>query len=163
MARRPVAATRRPSLPWARMAEPSSPSNGAAARRPSIPTPLVVASMVVAVVAVSGLLFLLYTRTTGPGEVLRDFFEQVEAGDCATTYGMLDPSLRIEPGTWCDNLPALSEQVDSRFAVQRVVLERDVALVRVRNPDGTRAVWRLRRLDGSWRVLGPLTGVEFLV
>jgi hypothetical protein len=119
--------------------------------------------MAVAVFAVSGLLFLLYTRTTGPGEVLRDFFEQVEAGDCAATYGMLDPSLRIDPETWCENLRALSERVDSRFAVQRVVLEDQIALVRVRNPDGSRAAWRLRRIDRSWRVLGPLTGVEFPV
>jgi hypothetical protein len=119
--------------------------------------------MVVAVVAVSGLLFILYTRTTGPGEVLREFMERVEAGDCRATYAMLDPSLQIDPETWCENLVPLAEQVDSRFAVQRVVLERDIALVRVRNPDGTRAAWRLRRIDRSWRVLDPLTGVEFLV
>jgi hypothetical protein len=119
--------------------------------------------MAVAVVAVSGLLFLLYTRTTGPGEVLREFLEQVEAGDCQSTYELLDPSLRIDPETWCENLRVLSEQVDSRFAVQRVVLEEQIAFVRVRNPDGTGAVWRLRRVDRSWRVLRPLTGVEFLV
>jgi hypothetical protein len=145
------------------MAEPPSGPNGGAARRPSIPTALVVASMAVAVVAVSGLLFLLYTRTTGPGEVLRDFLEQVEAGDCQRSHEMLDPSVRIDPQTWCESLPALADQVDSRFAVQRVVLEGEVALVRLRNPDGTRAVWRLQRVDRSWRVLGPLTGVEFLV
>ena len=145
------------------MAEPPTRPNGAAAWRPTLPTALVVASMVVAVVAVSGLLFILYTRTTGPGEVLREFMERVEAGDCRATYAMLDPSLQIDPETWCENLVPLAEQVDSRFAVQRVVLERDIALVRVRNPDGTRAAWRLRRIDRSWRVLDPLTGVEFLV
>lgn len=145
------------------MAEPPTRPNGAAAWRPSLPTALVIASMVVAVLAVSGLLFLLYTRTTGPGQVLREFIEQVEAGDCQGTFGMLDPSLRIDPGTWCEDLGDLAAQVDSRFAVQQVVLEEDIALVGVRNPDGTEAVWRLRRDDRSWRVLGPLTGVEFLV
>lgn len=119
--------------------------------------------MAVAVVAVSGLLFLLYTRTTGPGEVLRDFLERVEAGDCHSSYEMLDASVRIDPQTWCDGLAVLAEQVDSQFAVQRVVLEGEIALVRVRNPDGTRAVWRLRRVDRSWRVLDPLTGVQFVV
>lgn len=145
------------------MAEPPSPSNGAAGGRPSLPTALIVGSMAVALVAVSGLLFLLYTRTTGPGEILREFIEGVEARDCQASYALLDPSLRIDPEAWCENLGELARQVDSRFAIQRVVLEEDIALVRVRNPDGTRAVWRLRRADRSWRVLDPLTGVEFLV
>jgi hypothetical protein len=145
------------------MAEHPTRPNGAAAWRPTLPTALVVAAMVVAVVAVSGLLFLLYTRTTGPGQVLREFIQQVEAGDCQGTHGMLDPSLRVDPETWCENLGDLAAQVDSGFAVQQVVLEEGIALVRVRNPDGTEAAWRLSRDDRSWRVLGPLTGVEFLV
>lgn len=145
------------------MAEPPTRPNGAAAWRPSLPTAIVVTSVVVALVAVSGLLYLLYTRTTGPGQVLREFIEQVEASDCAGSYALLDPSLRIDPDTWCENIRDLATQVDSRFSVRRVLLEHDVALVRVTNPDGTRAVWRLSREDRSWRVLGPLTGVEFLV
>jgi hypothetical protein len=121
----------------------------------------VVTSVVVALVAVSGLLYLLYTRTTGPGQVLREFIEQVEASDCAGSYALLDPSLRIEPDTWCGKLGDLAAQVDPRFAVRRVLLEDDVALVRVANQDGTRAAWRLRRDGRSWRVLRPLRGVEF--
>lgn len=145
------------------MEQPASPPNGPATRRPTLPPTLIVVSMVVALVAVTGLLYLLYTRTTGPGEVLRDFMEAVEVGDCQVTYGMLDPSLQIDPDTWCEHLGELGDQVDSQFAVRRVVLEEDVAAVRIRNPDGTRAVWRLRRDGRSWRVLGPVTGVEFLV
>jgi hypothetical protein len=119
--------------------------------------------MAVALVAVAGLLFLLYTRTTGPGEVLRDFIELVEAGDCQGSHELLDPSVRIDPETWCEHLRELGDQVDARFAVREVVLEGEVADVMVRNPDGTEAVWRLQREDRSWRVVAPLTGVEFLV
>jgi hypothetical protein len=143
------------------MAEPPTRPNGAAAWRPSLPTAIVVTSVVVALVAVSGLLYLLYTRTTGPGQVLREFIEHVEASDCAGSYALLDASLRIDPDTWCENLNDLAAQVDSGFGVRRVLLEEDVALVRVANPDGTRAAWRLSRDDRSWRVLGPLSGVEF--
>jgi hypothetical protein len=149
-----------PRLPWRRMEEPPSPPNGAAAWRPALPTTLIVVSMVVALVAVTALLYLLYTRTTGPGQVLRDFIEQVEAGDCEGSYERLDPSLQIDPETWCERLSELGEQVDARFAVRRVVLEENVAVVSVRNPDGTEAVWRLRRDGRSWRVLEPVTGVE---
>jgi hypothetical protein len=145
------------------MAEPPTRPNGAAAWRPSLPTAIVVTSVVVALVAVSGLLYLLYTRTTGPGQILREFIEQVEANDCPASYALLDPSQRIDPDTWCENLQDLASQVDSRFSIRRVLLEGDVAFVRVANPDGTRAVWRLRREGRSWRVLDPLTGVEFLV
>lgn len=145
------------------MAEPPTRPNGAAAWRPTLPTAIVVLSVAVALVAVSGLLYLLYTRTTGPGQVLRSFIEEVEAGDCRGSYALLDPSLRIDPDTWCENLPDLGAQVDSRFGVLRVLLEKDVALVRVRDSDGARAVWQLGRHGRSWRVLGPLTGVEFPV
>jgi hypothetical protein len=123
----------------------------------------VVTSVVVALVAVSGLLYLLYTRTTGPGQVLQEFIERIEAGDCARSYALLDPSLRIDPDAWCDHLKDLATQVDPRFSVQRVLLEGDVASVRVRNPDGTRAAWRLRGDGRSWRVLEPPPGVEFPV
>ena len=122
-----------------------------------------VTSVVVALVSVSGLLYLLYTRTTGPGQVLREFIEEVEAGDCPGSYALLDPAQRIDPDTWCENIQDLAGQVDSRFSIRRVLLEGDVALVRVANPDGTRAVWRLSRDGRSWQVLDPVTGVEFLV
>jgi hypothetical protein len=142
------------------MAEPPTRPNGAAAWRPTLPTAIVVASVVVALVAVSGLLYLLYTRTTGPGQVLREFIEQVEAGDCAGSYGLLDPSLRMDPDTWCAQLETLARQVDPGFQVRRAVLEGEVAVVRIANPDGARQSWELRRAARSWRIFRVTRGVE---
>lgn len=141
------------------MAEPPTRPNGAAAWRPSLPTAIVVTSVVVALVAVSGLLYLLYTRTIGPGQVLHEFIEKVEASDCAGTYALLDPSLRVQPDRWCTQLEAVARQVDPGFQVRRVVLEGEVALVRVANPDGARQTWELKRADRSWRVLRAPRGV----
>lgn len=145
------------------MDESRSSPNGGAAWRPSLPKALVVASMVVALVAVAGLLYLLFTPTTGPDEVLREFIQRIEVGDCQGSHEMLDPSIRIDLPTWCEHLSELIDQVDARFSVREVVFEEDLADVRLTNPDGTEAVWRLHRDERSWGVIGPLTGVEFLV
>jgi hypothetical protein len=141
------------------MAEPPTRPNGAAAWRPTLPTTIVVTSVVVALVAVSGLLYLLYTRTTGPGQVLREFIEQVEAGDCPGSYALLDPSLRVEPDRWCAQLEAMAGRLDPGFQVRRVILEGEVALVHITNPDGTRQTWKLRRADRSWRIFRAPKGL----
>jgi hypothetical protein len=120
----------------------------------------VVISVAVALVAVSGLLYLLYTRTVGPGQALRDFIEKVEATDCTGTYALLDPSLRVEPDRWCAQLEPMARQVDPAFEVRRVVLEGGVAVVRIVNPDGERQTWRLKRADRSWRILRVTRGLQ---
>jgi hypothetical protein len=141
------------------MAEPPTRPNGAAAWRPSLPTAIVVTSVVVALVAVSGLLYLLYTRTTGPGQVLREFIEQVEAADCAGSYALLDPSLRVEPDRWCAQLETMAREVDPGFQVRRVILEGGVASVHIANPDGARQTWELKRADRSWRIFRVTRGL----
>jgi hypothetical protein len=71
------------------MADTPSEPNGALRWRPAVPTAVVAVSVVIAVGAVSGLLFLLYNRTRGPGEVLREFARGVDARDCAASYRLL--------------------------------------------------------------------------
>ena len=134
--------------------------NGAPRRRPGIPTGLVVASVIIAVLAVSGLLLLLYRETRGPGEILREFAQAVDDGDCAGSYELLDGSVRagLDEATWCEEvLAAVDGQIDADFDLEQAVLQGDEAEVHVAGVEVT--VWRLRRFgERSWRVLGPEGG-----
>lgn len=137
------------------MSETPSQPNGAVRWRPAVPTVVVAISLVVAVGAVSGLLFLLYNRTRGPGEILREFARRVDAGDCSGSYRLLDASVTedVDEGRWCEELERLDAVLDSDFDLQQATLRGDVAVVRVEGPP-VRA-WRLARHGNSWRVLVP--------
>jgi hypothetical protein len=117
---------------------------------------LVVAAILVAVGAVTGLILLLYQETRGPGEILREFARAVDTGDCGGSYGLLDETVhaRIAEDEWCDRLPVVDREIDADFDLEQAVLQGDRAVVHVSGvPTDT---WTLARFgDRSWRVLGP--------
>jgi hypothetical protein len=137
-----------------------SDDNGYRRGRPGVPTGLVVASVIIALLAVSGLILLLYEETRGPGEVLRQFARAVDDRDCGSSYDLLDASVRsgLDGSTWCEQvLPAVDGQIDADFDLDRAVLQGNEAEVHVSGVEVE--VWRLRRFgERSWRVLGPEAG-----
>lgn len=137
------------------MSETPAQPNGAVRWRPAVPTVVVATSLVVAVGAVSGLLFLLYNRTRGPGEILREFARRVDAGDCAGSYRLLDSSTagEIDEATWCEGLDRVDRAIDADFDLRQATLRGDVAVVQVEGPEVPD--WRLSRHGNSWRVLVP--------
>lgn len=140
------------------MTEPSKQS-GYRRERPRLPTGLVAASVAIALLAVSGLIYLLYQETRGPGEILRRFAQSVDEGDCEGSYDLLDASVQanLDDAAWCRLLPTVDGQIDQDFDLDQAVLEEDEARVEVSGVETT--VWHLRRFgDRSWRVLGPDQG-----
>jgi hypothetical protein len=135
------------------------PENGYRRGRPGLPTGIVIAAVVIALVAVSLLLLLLYRETRGPGEILREFARAVDDGDCTGSYELLDAGVQAEIGedVWCSGLAAVDGSIDADFALERAVLEGDQAEVHVSGVPVE--AWRLRRYgERSWRVLGPEGG-----
>lgn len=137
------------------MTETPSAPNGALRWRPAVPTALVVISVIVAVGAVSGLLYLLYNRTRGPGEVLREFARHVDQGDCEGSYRLLAASEAeaISEETWCQEIDRVDRAIDADFDLEQAVLQGDVATVRVSGTGIDR--WNLERHGNTWRVLIP--------
>jgi hypothetical protein len=138
------------------------PPDGYPRGRPGLPTGIVIAAVVIALVAVSLLLLLLYRETRGPGEILREFARAVDEGDCAGSYELLDAGVQAGTGedAWCTMLPTVDDSIDADFALERAVLEGDQAEVHVSGVPAE--VWRLRRFgERSWRVLGPEAGYPF--
>lgn len=140
-----------------------SEENGQPRWRPVVPTTLVVVSAVVALVAVSALIFVLFQQTVGPGEVLRDFAETLAREDCPASYDMLDASVRrsMTEDEWCDEVPALAGKLSPDFEIDRVVLAGGDARVEVSGPATTTGAWFLRRDERSWAVLGGGDAIEF--
>jgi hypothetical protein len=138
----------------------SPDENGDQRGRARLPTGVVVASVILALLAVSGLLLLLYRETRGPGEILRQFAEAVDDGDCQGSYELLDGRARaaVDETQWCNEvLPTVDEQIDADFDLEQAVLQGDQAEVHVTGVPVT--VWRLQRFgERSWRVLGPGDG-----
>lgn len=133
--------------------------NGFRPERPRLPTGLVAGAVVVALLTVSGLIFLLYRETRGPGEILRRFAQAVDDGDCQGSYDLLDDTTRaiLDAEVWCENLPSVDEQIDADFDLERAVLQGDEAEVHVSGVPAPE--WRLRRFgERSWRVVGPEGG-----
>jgi hypothetical protein len=141
------------------MTEPSE-ENGYRRARPRLPTGIVVASVVIALVAVSGLILLLYEETRGPGEILRRFATAVDDGNCEGSYELLHETVRasLPEATWCSELlPAVDRQIDADFGLEQAVLRGDEAEVHLTG--GPETVWLLRRHgERSWRVIGPEGG-----
>jgi hypothetical protein len=141
------------------MTEPSE-RDGFRRERPGLPIGLVAASVVIAVLAVSGLIYLLYEETRGPGEILRRFAEAVDAGDCERSYELLHDSVRVNltDEAWCtQGVPTADAGLDADFTLVRAVLGGDRARVEI---SGVAArEWVLGRYgDRSWRVIGPPGG-----
>lgn len=143
------------------MADPA-PENGSPRWRPVVPTTLIVVAVVIALVAVSGLIYVLFQETVGPGQVLRDFATKVEVQDCPGSFELLDPELadRIGQDPWCNGLRALSTHITPGFDIDRVVLEGELARIEVSGEDVTPASWFLSRDGRSWLVRGVVGDVE---
>lgn len=141
----------------------STEENGQPRWRPAVPTALVIASVAVALVAVSALIYLLFRETVGPGQVLRDFAELLADEDCPGTYHLLDGSVRasISEEDWCEEVPRLAERLSPEFEIERVVLEGTDARVEVSGAGTTRGAWFLRREGRSWAVLGAGAAIGF--
>ena len=141
------------------------PQNGAGRwPRAALPTAIVLLSVVVAVAAVSGLLYLLFNRTTGPGPVLREFVQRVEEGDCEGSFELIHPSVGMDLETWCSSIAQVAGQVDPGYEVEQMVFEprRGVAQLTISGPAGE-SVWAMRRAGRSWLVEGPVRGVDLPV
>jgi hypothetical protein len=135
------------------------PDNGYPRGRPGLPTGVTIAAVVIALVAVSLLLLLLYRETRGPGEILREFARAVDDGDCTRSFELLDAGVQAETGeeAWCTMLPNVDDSIDADFSLERAVLEEDRARVEIFGAGA--AEWILGRYgERSWRVIGPAGG-----
>jgi hypothetical protein len=152
------------------MASPAAEENGYRRARPGIPTGVVVAAVIIALVAVSLLLAILYRETKGPGEILREFARKLDEGDCRASFDLLHPSITsatagARPGLtatdWCDQLAAPTDgQLDADFELERAVLTGDRATVHISG--SAERMWLLARYgERSWRVLGPASTGPF--
>jgi hypothetical protein len=141
------------------MAETPSRSNGFRWPQTGLPTRLLLVGVVLAVVIVSGLIFLLYEETRGPGQILREFAREVDGGDCAASYELLDGTVQdsMDEEAWCQRLPEVDQMIDATFTLEQAVLQQDTAIVTISGSAGD--TWELRRFgERSWRVLGPPGG-----
>ncbi|MGH2653289.1 MAG: hypothetical protein ACRDHV_02925 [Actinomycetota bacterium] len=140
-----------------------SDADGSRRSGPRLPTGIVIVGVVVALVAVSGLILALYRETRGPGEILRRFAEAVDAGDCGGSYDLLHGTVRAarDEAEWCETgLPATDRVLDAAFTLERAVLEGDRARVEISGPPET--VWILgRHGERSWRVIGLPQGLPW--
>ncbi|HWC33132.1 MAG TPA: hypothetical protein VG709_08395 [Actinomycetota bacterium] len=140
------------------MGAPPTQPNGSTVWRPRLPLGIVVASAVVALVAVSSLIYLLYNRTRGPAEVLREFATAVDAGDCSTAYDLLssDSRTEIDDERFCsEELGRLDEDLDADFTLDRVVYHRRTQTADLTLAGDPSGPWRLKRHGNSWRVVLP--------
>ena len=143
------------------MSEP----NGSRRPGPRLPTGIVIGAVVVALVAVSGLILALYRETRGPGEILRRFAEAVDAGDCEASYDLLHGTVRasVDEAEWCEGrMDDADAMIDADFTLELAVLEGYRARVEVSGVPVT--VWILgRHGQRSWRVIGSDGGFPFRV
>ena len=132
------------------MAEQPSEPNGST--RPSLPWILFAISTAVAVLATTGFVYLLTKRTTGPAEVLQDFYQAVHNEDCDGGLSLMTPELRAEAeGIWCDFI-FVGGPYPPTFSVEETSLEDDQALLLIEEPGGCRLSWTLERSDRTWRI-----------
>ena len=135
-------------------------------QRPAIPTLLLIAAIVVAVGAVSALIWVLFSETEGPAPVLRTFAERVRDDDCPGSHELLDLDVRqaTPQEAWCAALPRVRELLDPGFEVEQMLLREGVAELTIRSRLSSEAqVWSLRKVDDTWRVLGPTGGLGALL
>jgi hypothetical protein len=138
------------------MAESPSRPNGFRRPRTGLPVRVLLVGVVLALVIVSGLIFLLYEETRGPGEILREFARAVDQRDCGGSYELLDASVRSRTpeDRWCERLPQVDDMLDGDFRLEEAILRGDRAVLHI---SGSAVdAWTLRRFgERSWRVLGP--------
>jgi len=136
------------------------------ARTPVIPGWVSAVSIVVAVLAMSALVWVLFKGTVGPGETVRGVYDAVAAGDCAGAWEALAPGLQGErdEGSFCDDVSDAAGSVPSGVHVQKVTLlgdegEATRAEVSMQEDDAT-VVWGVEREGHDWSVTSlPDSGV----
>lgn len=134
--------------------------------QPRLPIGIVVASLVLAVGVVSVLIYVLYLRTTGPGQVLRSFYEEVAAGDCEGSFDLLSTGLQAQVDQeaycgWVDERRGTSTE----FAVETGYFGEIASSTVLPREPGTdlneELTWTLERSGRTWRIaafpddLGP--------
>jgi hypothetical protein len=155
------------------MADERSSGNGSIRwPQPGVPLIVVLVSVVVAVGAVSALLWVLFAETTGPGEVLRDYYEVVNAGDCDGSVGFLSNELRasIDGDGYCEWVEReAAGRFSPEFRIDSVLLRGEpetVAVVAIRYPGSDQSLaiaWTLERIGDTWRVDSfPFSDLPFL-
>ena len=138
------------------MEEEAGRSNGAAEwPKPAIPTWVVAASVAVALLAVSALLWVLFQKTTGPGEIVHRYYQAASSGDCDAAYSLLSPGLQqAEPhDSFCGDLGAWSPSDPKIVAVTLIGPEGTAraAAVSIEGCDGAPpVVWKLARQGDTW-------------
>jgi hypothetical protein len=145
------------------MTEPGAERDGEPRIAARLPVGWVLGGIAFALLILTGLIYLLYEETRGPGEILRDFAERVDVSDCPGSYELLDEGVRagFSEEQWCSELlPSIDDGLDADFTLERTVLEGDVAQVLVSGV--TLTDWELARFgERSWRVVGPAEGFPF--
>ena len=130
---------------------------------PGIPMWIAVASWVIATGAITVLIAVLFQRTTGPGEVLHDYYRAVSAQDCTGAYDLLGDQARAETSreTFCEFISD-EGRLPADFAIQTSVLNgpsEDLANVTVVEQGsgaspGT-VTWALARSEDGWALTSP--------
>lgn len=150
------------------MEDESARSNGSAEwPKPAIPNWVVVVSMAVAVLAVSVLLWVLFQKTTGPGEIVHRYYKAAAGGDCDGAYALLSPALQQaqERDSFCSGLDA-SQGVPSDPKIGSVTLvgpegmAKEAAVSVDACVGGPPIVWQLEREGDTWLITSlPDTGI----
>lgn len=133
--------------------------------RPSYdPFPLweVAVAVAAVVLVVAVLVFLLFQRTSGPGEILNDFYAAAADNDCEGARAQLTPQLqgRVPADTLCSALEQAGLVAD--FEIVELTLTGDPgtsAIVTVSGgttvgePDAE-STWAFELVDGDWAIDG---------
>jgi hypothetical protein len=153
------------------MSDVPSDGNGMRRRRiTALPLVVVVVSLLVAVGAVTALIFVLFKTTTGPGQTLRQYYQAVSARDCGEAFSKLSSSLREtqRPGPFCRKVLSVVRNGapdDVQIVAVTGLGEPPAKFARVTvreigphsNPNPV--VWRMEREGGRWFVADfPDTG-----
>ena len=142
---------------------PSRPDGFRRERTRAIPLAVLAVAVLVAVGAVSALIYVLFKTTTGPGQTLRQYYQAVSSRDCEMAYGLLSSSLRKtqreEP--FCRRVERVVENGAPRDVEIRTVVgfgEPPARFARVtveeigRNASDEPVTWRMVREGDAWLV-----------
>lgn len=122
-------------------------------------------AIVVAVLAVTALVWVLFQNTVGPGEVVRGLYDAAAEGDCDTSWDTLSPSLResMDRDAFCASVTQISAPQES-VRVDKVTLlgeEGEATRAEVTIDEaGTLVVWEVERDADDWYVVSlPRDGI----
>lgn len=146
------------------MSEPGEPQPSSRTR--TIPPWASALSIVVAVLAMTALVWVLFKGTAGPGESVRGFYDAVGSGDCDAAWEALAPSARgdADQASFCAKASDAAATVPGGVHVQQVTLlgeEGEASRARVTMEEGdVSAVWSVERNGDRWYVTAlPSEGI----